>query len=310
MRSSSYIEFVQTLIMVLSLVLAVPVVLSHVGGLTALGEYVGSIDPRITGWWFTWRDLLAFGLAFGLSIAAAPYEMTRYYSMRDVATVRYAIGISMGAQVLIGSSVMILGIGMRGIYPFLPSADQASSVMAATVMSPLLGSLFLVAMLSAIMSTVNSILLVTGGAFAHDLYKRLVNPAASQLRLVWINRLSIVVLGVIPFFFAAQKLGDVQTIVIEQAKFIASFFFVPVVVGLNWRRGTKEGAISSMVAGFAGCLGWTLTMQPSFASHGIDAVEVGVVVSAVTFILVSRATRPTPPENLRIFFDETPELQR
>jgi len=309
-RSSSYIEFVQTLIMVLSLVLAVPVVLSHVGGLTALGEYVGSIDPRITGWWFTWRDLLAFGLAFGLSIAAAPYEMTRYYSMRDVATVRYAIGISMGAQVLIGSSVMILGIGMRGIYPFLPSADQASSVMAATVMSPLLGSLFLVAMLSAIMSTVNSILLVTGGAFAHDLYKRLVNPAASQLRLVWINRLSIVVLGVIPFFFAAQKLGDVQTIVIEQAKFIASFFFVPVVVGLNWRRGTKEGAISSMVAGFAGCLGWTLTMQPSFASHGIDAVEVGVVVSAVTFILVSRATRPTPPENLRIFFDETPELQR
>ena len=52
--------------------------------------------------------------------------------------------------------------------------------MASTVMSPLLGSLFLVAMLSAIMSTVNSILLVTGGAFAHDLYKRLVNPQASQ----------------------------------------------------------------------------------------------------------------------------------
>ena len=40
--------------------------------------------------------------------------MTRYYSMRDVATVRYAIGISLAAQVLIGSCVMILGIGMRG----------------------------------------------------------------------------------------------------------------------------------------------------------------------------------------------------
>ena len=182
-----------------------PVVLSHVGGLTALGEYVGSIEPRVTGWWFSWRDLLAFGLAFGLSIAAAPYEMTRYYSMRDEATVRYAIGISMGAQLLIGSSVMILGIGMRGLFPYLPSADQASSVMAATVMSPLLGSLFLVAMLSAIMSTVNSILLVTGGAFAHDLYKRLVNPEATQARLVWINRISIVVLGIVPFFFAHSE---------------------------------------------------------------------------------------------------------
>jgi SSS family transporter len=303
-RSSSYIEFLQTLIMLLALVLAVPVVLSHVGGVRALGEYVGSIEPRVTGWWFSWRELLAFGMAFGLSIAAAPYEMTRYYSMRDVTTVRYAIGISMGAQVVIGASVMILGIGMRGIFPYLPSADQASSIMASTIMSPLLGSLFLVAMLSAIMSTVNSVLLVTGGAFAHDLYKRLINTHASERHLVWVNRVSIVVLGVVPFWFATLRLGDVQAIVVEQAKFIASFFFVPVVLGLNWRRGTREGAIWSMVAGFFGCLLWTLTMQRSFASHGIDAVEVGVVLSAVVFVVVSRRTRPTPAENLRIFFDD------
>jgi SSS family transporter len=303
-RASSYIEFIQTLIMVLALVCAVPVVLVQVGGLTALGEYVGSIEPRVTGWWFSWQELLAFGLSFGLGIAAAPYEMTRYYSMRDVATVRYAIGISILLQVIIGSSVTILGIGMRGVFPFLPSADQASSIMASTVMPPILGSLFLVAMLSAIMSTVNSILLVTGGAFAHDLYKRLVNPSASERRLVWVNRLSIVALGIIPFWMATQKLGDVQAIVIEQAKFIASFFFVPVVLGLNWRRGTREGAIWSMLAGFLACLGWTLTLQRSFASHGIDAVEVGVVASAITFVLVSRATPPTPERNLAIFFDE------
>jgi len=302
-RSSSYIEFLQTLIMMLALVLALPIVVTYAGGLTALGDYVGSIEPRMTGWWFTWRELLAFGMAFGLSIAAAPYEMTRYYSMRDESTVRYAIGISMIIQVLIGSSVMVLGIGMRGLFPYLPSADQASSIMASTVMPPLLGSLFLVAMMSAIMSTVNSILLVTGGAVAHDLYKRLVNPLASQGRLLLVNRVSIVVLGALPFWFAMQKFGDVQSIVVEQAKFIASFFFVPVVLGLNWRRGTKEGAIWSMVAGFAGCLAWTMTLQRSFASHGIDSVEVGVVLSAVTFVVVSRATPPTPAENLRIFFD-------
>jgi SSS family transporter len=303
-RSSSYIDFVQTLIMIVALLLAVPVVLSHTGGIAALGEYVGSIEPRVTAWWFTWKELVAFGFAFGLSIAAAPYEMTRYYSMRDVATVRFAIGVALIAQVFVGSTVMILGIGMRGLFPYLASADQASSILASTVMSPLLGSLFLVAMLSAIMSTVNSILLVTGGAFAHDLYKGLVNPLASERRLIWINRVSIVVLGVIPFWFASRKLADVQTIVIEQAKFIASFFFVPVVLGLNWRRGTKEGATWSMVAGCIGCLVWTFTFQRSFARHGIDAVEVGVAVSALTFILVSRATPPTPSENLRLFFDD------
>src|SRR5688500_4333274 len=157
------------------------------------------------------------------------------------------------------------------------------------------------------MSTVNSILLVTAGAFAHDLYNRLVNPAASHRRLIWVNRVSIVVLGTVPFWFATRKIGDVQAIVVEQAKFIASFFFVPVVLGLNWRRGTREGAIWSMVAGFLGCLIWTLTLQRSFASHGIDSVEVGVALSAVVFVLVSRMTRPTPAENLRVFFDDTPE---
>jgi SSS family transporter len=303
-RSSSYIEFFQTLIMVLALLFALPVVLSHTGGLTALGEYVGSIEPRTTGWWFNARDLFAFSMAFALAAAAAPYEMTRYFSMRDVSTVRKAIGISMVVQLLIGASVMILGIGMRGLFPYLPSADQASSIMASSVMPPLLGALFLVAMMSAIMSTVNSILLVTGGAFAHDLYKRLVNPAATEQRLLLVNRISIVVLGLVPFWFATRKFGDVQAIVVEQAKFIASFFFVPVVIGLNWRRGTKEGAIWSMVAGFLGCLVWTFTLQRSFARHGIDAAEVGVALSLITFVLVSRATKPTPPENLRIFFED------
>ena len=302
-RASSYIEFVQTLIMVLALVFAVPVVLSHTGGVTALGEYVGSIEPRLTGWWVTWQEILATALAFGLGIAAAPYEMTRYYSMRDVATVRYAIGISMGMQVCIATCVMLLGIGMRGLFPYLPSADQASSIMASLVMSPLLGSLFLVAMLSAIMSTVNSILLVTGGAFSHDLYKRLINPAASEARLVWVSRLSIVALAIIPFWVAGLKLGDVQALVVEQAKFIASFFFVPVVVGLNWKRGTKEGAIWSMVVGFAGCLLWTFTGQKSVASHGIDSVEVGVVLSAIAFVVASRMSPPPPARNVAIFFD-------
>jgi Na+/proline symporter len=114
-----------------------------------------------------------------------------------------------------------------------------------------------------------------------------------------------VVLGLVPFWFATKRLGDVQAIVVEQAKFIASFFFVPVVLGLNWRRGNRQGAIWSMVAGFLGCLIWTLTLQRSFAAHGIDAVEVGVALSAIVFVIVSRMTPPTPTENLRIFFDDT-----
>jgi Na+/pantothenate symporter len=104
-------------------------------------------------------------------------------------------------------------------------------------------------------------------------------------------------------YFALQKYGDVQTIVVEQAKFIASFFFVPVVIGLNWRRGTAAGAVAAMVGGFLACLVWEFTGQRGFASHGIDAVEVGIAVSLVLFVVVSRYTRPVPEQNLAVFFD-------
>jgi hypothetical protein len=47
---------------------------------------------------------------------------------------------------------------------------------------------------------------------------------------------------------------------------------------------------------------WELTGQRGFARHGVDAVEVGVAVSLVLFLVVSRFTRPPPAASLSIFF--------
>jgi len=301
-RSSSYIEFLQTLIMVAGLVVAVPVVVDHVGGFGQAVSFLKSLDARLIGWYYGPKEIAAFGVAFGLSIAAAPYEMTRFYSMRDERTVKQAIGVSIGFQLIIGLSVMAIGLFTRVLFPTLASEDQASSIMAFEVLPPIVGALLIVAMLSAIMSTVNSILLVTGAGVAHDLYGKFIRPDASQAHLLTVNRIAIVVLAIIPVFFALQKYGDVQAIVVEQSKFIASFFFVPVVIGLNWRRGTAAGAIAGMLGGFLACLIWEFTGQRGFAVHGIDAVEVGVFTSLILFVVVSRFTRPVPEENLRTFF--------
>ena len=301
-RSSSYIDFLQALIIVAGLVVAVPVLISYAGGITTPLRFLSSLDPRLLGWYYGPKELIALSASFGLSIAVAPYEMTRFYSMRDERTVKQAIGIAIGFQFVIGVSVLAIGLLTRALFPHLASADQASSIMAFEVLPPIVGALLIVAMLSAIMSTVNSILVVTGGSVAHDLYKRFFNPGASQRVLVNVNRLAILVLAVIPMFFALQKLGDVQGIVVEQTKFIASFFFVPVVIGLNWRKGTAAGAIAAMVGGFLACLVWELTGQREFGSHGIDAVEVGVAMSLILYLIVSQITKPVPTQNVRQFF--------
>jgi SSS family transporter len=304
-RSSSYIELIQSLIMVSGLAIAVPVLLSHAGGLAQSISFLRSLDSRLLGWYYGPKELLAFGVSFGLSMAAAPYQMTRYYSMRTERTVKQAIGVSIVFQLVIGLAVLAIGLLTRVLFPNLASPDQASSIMAFEVLPPLVGALLIVAMLSAIMSTVNSVLLVTGASVAHDLYGKLLRPTSSQLHLVMVNRASILLLALVPLYFALQKYSDVQAIVVEQTKFIASFFFVPVVIGLNWRRGTATGAVSAMLGGFLACLIWEFTGQRGFSSHGIDAVEVGVATSLLLFIVVSRFTEPVPPACLRTFFTES-----
>ena len=303
-RGSSYIDFLQALIMVAGLAIAVPVLIDRVGGLPTAFRFLRSLDTRLLGWYYGPRELVALAIGFGFSMAASPYEMTRYYSMRDEKTVQQAIYVSIGFQLVIGLAVLLLGLLARTLFPALPSADQASSIIAFEVLPPVVGALLIVAMLSAIMSTVNSVLLVTGGSVAHDLYGTFINPEASQARLVAVNRIAILVLAVVPVVFALQKYGDVQAIVVEQTKFIASFFFVPVVIGLNWRKGTAAGAVAAMLGGFLACLIWSFTGQRGFAQHGIDAVEVGVAASLVLFLVVSRFTRPVPAESLRQFFGD------
>jgi Na+/pantothenate symporter len=229
-------------------------------------------------------------------MAAAPYEMVRFYSMRDKATVRYAIGVCFLFQAVIASCVLLMGVLTRAIFPNLQSPDQASSIMALNVLPPFVGSLFIVALISAIMSNVNSILLVASAGLSHDIYGKMINPGSSDQRRLLLNRASIVLLSFAPVWFALRRYSDVQSIVIVETRFLASFFFVPIIIGLNSTRGGSASAIGSMLGGFGGCLVWSV--WASGRPTNIDAVEVGIGVSGALYFLLSTITQQGSKANL------------
>ncbi len=282
-RSSSYIDFLQIIIVLTGLLLAVPNLISDFGSLHIAGTFLHSIDTRLTGSWYSGPQIFGYSLAFGLSIAAAPYEMVRFNSMRDKATVRKAIGVCFLFQAIIASCVLIMGVMTRALFPSIQDADQASSLMALTVLPPLVGSLFLVALLSAIMSNVNSILLVASSGLSHDIFGKYLRPMATEKAKLFVNRASIVLLSVVPIGFALRRLSDVQSLVVLQTRFIASFFFVPVLLGLNTETGASASVVSAMLGGMAGCLFWTI--WSGLHKTLIDASEVGIVVSALAYLL-------------------------
>ncbi len=155
----------------------------------------------------------------------------------------------------------------------------------------LAGSLFIVAMISAIMGSSNAILLVVSAGVSHDLYGTLLlKPEASDRARLLLNRVSGFVLALVPIWFALKKFADVQDLVLIQTRLIGSFFFVPMIFGLNSKYGTGAGAIAGMVAGSIGCVAWAwwgIKYAPN-----IDAVEVGIAANLVFYFGVSAMKRP------------------
>ena len=89
-------------------------------------------------------------------------------------------------------------------------------------------------------------------------------------------------------------------IVIYAAKLMVSFLFVPVVVGLNWRRATRAGALASMLGGLTTCVVWRFVGHPYLL--GLDSAEAGVLVSAALFFGVSLVTHPVGVDVEHVFF--------
>jgi len=316
MRASILTDFVQAVVMVAAVLVAIPLSLHFIGGIGMINSIFQSFNPSFVGQALSTADIVGFMAAFGFSIAAAPYEITRIYSMKDEKTVRQAIGITLIFQAIIGTSVAVLGVSMRVLFPNLSTPDLASVVMSLNVLGPILGALLIAAVFSAILSTVDSIMIVSGAGLAHDIYGKLINTEATERQKLWANRIAVFALGVLPFLLALNSglLGGlVQLIVILQASMMGGMFFMPLVLGLHWKRANTLGGVSGMVGGFFTVLFWHIgtkiysVVPESITTVVTDPVIPGVAVSLILVVGVSLATGKPSKRTLAPFFDDVAE---
>ncbi len=287
-------DFFQLAIMVLGLLAALPIALHHVGGFRELLATVEAVNPLV----FTWRGLpplllFTMGLAFLLGGVATPEKLTRLYAMKDMRTIRR--GLLFAILVIFGiiSGVGLLALVAIVLFPSLPTGDLAMPMIASAVLPDLIGAIMLAAITAAMMSTVDSLLIVAGSALSYDIWQTLIDPGVSPGRRVWIDRIGIAIVGTAPVVLLLSGIGEgelVQLIVLLFAALMASSFFVPVVAGVYWRRATKQGAMAAMISGVTVTLAWK-----AFGPVTIDPVLPGFLASALLLVVVSLAT-PPPPE--------------
>ena len=302
MYGNAYVGVLKAVLLLGCYALAVPFLLRHVGGLHDIGVALHAIDPRLTAQWFSWRELIVISLAIGLGLAAAPYEISAIYAMQSRRAARLAIGWSFVFQGVIGVGVLLFGLSMRVAMPYLPEPDLATPMLGMSVLPPALGLLVLLAAVVTFTRTGGAILLTVASAVSHDIYAEFLRPGASERAKVLAGRLAVIAFSIIPVILALRRFDLVNFIVIYAAKLMVSLFFVPVVIGLHWKRATGAGALASMVGGAAACTGWSLLARPT--PWGLDPAEVGVATSLLLFVLVSRVTAPVAAQRLGRFFPD------
>ena len=290
-----YTDFLQMFIMIAGVVFAIPLAVSHVGGVDALFTHVQEVNPLTFTWESMPRTLLfTMGMAFLLGSISSPAQLVRLYAMRDMRTIRRGILLAILVITSVNLMVFVLSLVAVVMFPALPTGDLAMPMIAKAVLPPFIGGIMLAAITSAMMSTVDSLLIVAGSALSRDIYQTLINPDLGERGRTVVNRIGVVVVGSVPVFLLLAGVGEgelVQFIVLLFTALMASSFFIPVLLGIYWRRATREGAAAAMAGGVTITFLWE-----AFGSETIDPVLPGFLASAVLMIVVSLVT-PLPPKS-------------
>jgi len=163
--------------------------------------------------------------------------------------------------------------------------------------------------MAAAMSTADGLLLAIANALSHDLYYKIIDPAADTKKRLVVARILLVGIGVLGALVASLKLTGILGAVAWAFCFAASGLFIPLVLGIWWKRANTQGAIAGMALGFLSgtlylYLIYTGTMDTWWGIDGLRFAVIGMPVSLISMVVVSLMT-PEPSQELQDMVDQT-----
>ena len=161
--------------------------------------------------------------------------------------------------------------------------------------------------LAAALSTADGLLLTISNSLSHDIYYKIVDPAASTQKRVTISKLLLLVVALVAAYAASLKPADILSLVGAAFSLAASTLFPALVLGIFWKRANQQGAIAGIIAGFAVCVFYMISTHPLFGGNvanqwwhiaSISAGVFGVPVGFLTMAAVSLMTTAPDPRTM------------
>jgi len=266
-------------------------ILSKTGGIAAATAGLNAINPKLTaavgppGLW------PLFSLVFLTSVApfGMPQLLQKFYAVKDKRSIRIGMIVSTIFALVLSAIAYFSGSVIRlflspATAPTVfsggqPDFDALMPEMLARVVPEGFSILIFLLILSASMSTLAALVLISSSVVAKDLYAGFINPRIPDRRLMVMMRLLSAAFILISIILAYLKPATIVSILGISWGAIGSVFLGPFVLGILSKRVNRNGAIASSILGLAACL--------FFYSRGMASPEAGTIG-----MLVSLAAAP------------------
>ncbi len=246
--TSAWVNLVELVVLLVGFGIALPWVLSDVGGWSAFAATAPTTSQDYFGFWegggSGWVYLALLAPAFIIS----PGLLQKVYGARDERAIRMGVGLA-GVVLLVFAFVPpMLGMLARAYAPELANPELALPTVLMAGLPLALGSLGLAAVFSAEISSADAILFMLSTSLSEDLYRRFLRPDASDAEVLRVARLAAVVGGGLGVALAIVLPTVVGSLTVFYSLLGVSLF-VPVIAGLHSRRPGVPEALAAIAGG-------------------------------------------------------------
>ena len=300
-------DFFQAILMMLAMVVAPAVVLYELGGLSETMATIESVNPVLVSWseGITLMGFISLQ-AWGLGYFGQPHVLVRFMAAESVAAIKPARRLAMSWMVISLFGSMLTGLFGIAYFSGRPEAvDLATNseavfiLLTQVVFNPWFAGFLLAAILAAIMSTIDSQLIICSSAITEDFYKRFFRRDATDKELVLIGRISVVVIAVVALLIGQDSDSKVLSLVSYAWAGLGAAFGPVVLFSVLWRETSRNGALAGMVAGAV-----TVVVWKQLSGGWFDLYELlpGFVISSLAIYVVSKMDRGN--QEAEALFDE------
>jgi SSS family solute:Na+ symporter len=290
------VQFVVKTIGILFLLL--PIALVSAGGFSGIQERLN--DPKyfdITN--MGAQNIITYLLIFVPGLLIGQDIWQRVFTAKTPKVATWG-GIGSGLYCLVYAFAgALIGTAGRALYPNIANKDEAFATIVENLLPTGVRGLVLAAALAAMMSTASGALIASATVLSNDIWPRFF-PARVAARAenhdeVRSNRVFTFVLGILAICIAVA-LNDVLAALTVAYNILVGGLLVAIVGALVWRRGTRLGALTSMIVGAVTSVATMVLKDDLYAN---EAIYYALGASLLVYLVVSALTPRTDAEVLR-----------